>query len=105
MRSFSVSNLWLFLVGVVFLAFPFINDSRSMLILLTQVFIFAVFAMSYDLLLGYTGIVSFGHAMFFGIGAYTTAIFMHRMDQTIAALLLSLVVGAILAGIVSFFVG
>ncbi len=105
MRSFSVSNFWLFLVGVVFLAFPFINDSRSMLILLTQVFIFAVFAMSYDLLLGYTGIVSFGHAMFFGIGAYTTAIFMNRMDQTIAVLLLSLVVGVILAGIVSFFVG
>jgi branched-chain amino acid transport system permease protein len=37
-------------------------------------FIMAVFAMSYDLLFGYCGILSFGHAAFFGAGAYTTAL-------------------------------
>ena len=41
--------------------------------MLAQVFILAVFAMSYDLLMGFTGILSFGHAMFFGMGAYVTA--------------------------------
>jgi branched-chain amino acid transport system permease protein len=40
---------------------------------LIAVFILAIYAMSYDLLIGYTGIVSFGHALFFGAGAYLTA--------------------------------
>ena len=41
--------------------------------LMTEVLIFAIFAMSLDLLLGYTGLPSFGHAAFFGLGAYTVA--------------------------------
>jgi branched-chain amino acid transport system permease protein len=40
------------------------------------VFIMAVYAMSYDLLMGYVGILSFGHAAFFGGGAYATALFL-----------------------------
>jgi branched-chain amino acid transport system permease protein len=42
--------------------------------MLTEIIIFALFAVSYNLLLGYAGLLSFGHAMFFGIGAYMTAI-------------------------------
>jgi branched-chain amino acid transport system permease protein len=42
--------------------------------LIALVLIFAVFALSYDLLFGYTGIFSFGHALFFGVGAYTPAL-------------------------------
>ncbi len=38
-------------------------------------FILAVYAMSYDLLIGYTGILSFGHAAFYGTGAYTMALY------------------------------
>ena len=38
--------------------------------------------MSYDILLGYTGIISFGHAMFFGIGAYSTSIFMKSFEPS-----------------------
>ncbi|MCA1030962.1 branched-chain amino acid ABC transporter permease [Bacillus timonensis] len=93
------------MIGLLLVLFPFMNDSRSMLILFTQVFIFAVFAMSYDILLGYTGIVSFGHAMFFGIGAYTTGIFLKRFEATLLILIVSIVVGAIIAAIVSYFVG
>jgi branched-chain amino acid transport system permease protein len=104
-KTLSLSNIWLTVIGVVLLLFPFVNDSRSMLIILTQIFIFAVFAMSYDLLLGYTGIVSFGHAMFFGIGGYTIAIFMNRFDGSIAFLLLSIVVAIVLSAIVSYIVG
>ena len=40
------------------------------------VFIMAVYAMSYDLLIGYTGILTFGHAAFFGGGAYAMALFL-----------------------------
>jgi len=42
--------------------------------MLIQVFIFAVYALSYDLLMGYSGILSFGHAMFFGSGAYVLGV-------------------------------
>jgi branched-chain amino acid transport system permease protein len=42
--------------------------------LLTHILILAIFAMSLDLLIGYTGLVSFGHAAFFGLGAYALGI-------------------------------
>lgn len=51
-------------------ALPLLIESRATLNLLTYIFIAGIFAMSYNLLLGYTGIVSFGHALFFGSGAY-----------------------------------
>jgi branched-chain amino acid transport system permease protein len=42
--------------------------------LVSEIFIFAIFAMSLDLLLGFTGLMSLGHAAFFGLGAYAVAI-------------------------------
>src|SRR6187200_1785741 len=42
--------------------------------LVTEIYIFAIFAMSLDLLLGFTGLMSLGHAAFFGLGAYAVAI-------------------------------
>ncbi|RVU14241.1 ABC transporter permease subunit [Methylobacterium oryzihabitans] len=41
---------------------------------LTLVLVWAIFGLSWNLLSGYTGLVSFGHAAFFGLGAYTTAL-------------------------------
>lgn len=49
------------------------GTGRFVLGQLIAVFILAIYAMSYDLLMGYTGIISFGHALFFGAGAYLTA--------------------------------
>lgn len=43
--------------------------------LFSEIFIFAIFAMSLDLLVGFTGLLSVGHAAFFGLGAYAVAIF------------------------------
>ncbi len=99
------SKIFLGIVFLLLVIFPFLNDSRSIMILLTQVFIFGVFAMSYDLLLGYTGIVSFGHAMFFGIGAYSTGIFLDRMEPTIFWLVISIMAAIVIAGFVSYIVG
>jgi branched-chain amino acid transport system permease protein len=48
--------------------------------LVTKVMILAIFAMSLDLLVGVTGLVSFGHAAFFGIGAYTLALLSPRYE-------------------------
>lgn len=50
---------------------------------LISFFIMAVLAMSYDILMGYTGILSFGHAAFFGGGAYAMALFLTHIAQPI----------------------
>ena len=72
--------------------------------MLAQVFILAVYALSYDLLLGITGVLSFGHAMFFGGGAYVAGILLKHgrwellpvVGAVIAvALVQSLLVGAL----------
>lgn len=60
----SKTNVFYTLIVGVMIALPFVMDSRTLTILLTQFCIFAILAMSYDILLGYTGIISFGHAMF-----------------------------------------
>jgi branched-chain amino acid transport system permease protein len=68
-----------FLTGALY---PFFGDTGGKLTLLEEVFAFGAFAMAYDILLGYTGIVSFGHAMFFGTGAYAVGIFMNQENAT-----------------------
>ncbi|QGW81693.1 branched-chain amino acid ABC transporter permease [Variovorax paradoxus] len=62
-----------FVVWAVAFALPFLMPSHSLLV--NEIAIVALFAMSLDLILGYTGIVSLGHAAFFGFGAYTAALF------------------------------
>lgn len=98
-------NIIYIIVALLLILFPFVNDSRSIMILFTQVFIFAIFAMSYDLLLGYTGIVSFGHAMFFGIGAYTIGIVMKQLEPTLPYFLLAVVITVVITAILSYIVG
>jgi len=92
-------------IALLLALFPFVTDSNSTLIMMTHIFIMGAFAMSYDILLGYTGIVSFGHAMFFGIGAYSVAICMERFGASGGALLLALLIAAVLAAAVSYLVG
>lgn len=52
-----------------------------------EVFLFAILALSYDLLMGVAGIVSFGHALFFGAGAYTLAILLGKVGAPLWAAL------------------
>lgn len=104
-RSGRLTNYAVLIVGAFLVLLPFVYDSRSLLTLLIKIFIFAIFAMSYDLLLGYTGIVSFGHAMFFGFGAYATGILLKQNESTMGWFLISLVVGIVIAAIVSIIVG
>ena len=67
---------------------PFIFPGTKALNVAAKVIVFIVLAASFDLLLGYTGIVSFAHTMFFGIGAYGVAIATTRLGPTWPALLL-----------------
>jgi len=88
------------LVAIVLaLAFtPFLFPGTKALNVAAKIIVFVVLVASFDLLLGYTGIVSFAHTMFFGIGAYGVAIASTRMGPgwdavavgVVAALLVSL---------------
>ena len=59
---------------VALLALPAVYADAYVLRILTMTCIFAIFAASWDLLAGYTGQVNFGHALFFGAGAYTSGL-------------------------------
>ena len=71
--------------------------------MLTKVIIFAIFAMSLDLILGYTGLLSLGHAAFFGVAGYTAGIFMVHLNVESIWLILPLSVLA--AGIAAVMIG
>jgi branched-chain amino acid transport system permease protein len=87
---------WLFL-----LASPWLFPTHALII--NQIAIVALFAVSLDLVLGYGGIVSLGHAAFFGLGAYTTALFCkHVMPDPHLALLASMAVSGLLGFLASF---
>lgn len=72
------------------------------LVLGSQLFISALFALSLDLVLGYAGIVSLGHAAFFGVGAYTAGLLaVHGWGEPISGLLTAALVAALLGLLVS----
>ena len=78
--------------------------SRYYLLLAFDALLFGAIAMSLDLLMGYTGLVSFGHAAFYGLGAYATAILMERGVQSVWACVgLALLVVGLYALVVSYF--
>ena len=83
-QTWLAARLWWLVVIIVFLALflPFFVRSYT-LSLVIEVLIFAIFAMSLDLLLGYTGLVSFGHAAFLGLGAYLTAYLTSNNDPAL----------------------
>ncbi|WP_284078702.1 branched-chain amino acid ABC transporter permease [Herbaspirillum aquaticum] len=75
------------------------------LVLISQIMIVGLFAVSLDLILGYAGIVSLGHAAFFGLGAYTAGLLaVHGWGEPITGLLLAGMVAAIAGFLVSFLV-
>jgi branched-chain amino acid transport system permease protein len=76
--------------------------ARHQLSILTDLLIFGLFALSLDLIMGYTGMVSFGHAAYFGLGAYGSALVLIHFGQPIPVALLA---GAALAGLVAAPVG
>ena len=75
---------------------------RFWIYIATQALIFAVFAMSLDLLLGYAGLPSLGHAAFYGVGAYACALLALRQVDGLFPLLL---VGGVAAAIVAIPIG
>jgi branched-chain amino acid transport system permease protein len=100
---------WLALVLiaiVVALAFtPFLFPGTKALNVAAKVIVFIVLAGSFDLLLGYTGIVSFAQTMFFGIGAYGIAIAATRLGPTWPALALGTLCALAVSLVLSLVIG
>ena len=82
---------WSLVILVLAACVPWLG-SRFYTFLATDIVILALFAASLNLLLGTTGLVSFGHAAYFGIGAYTCAILMKTHGVAFA---LALVAGTL----------
>lgn len=97
-RGLIAVLFWLLPIGAYFL-FP------NYLLLIVQVMILGLFALSLDLLLGYAGVVSLGHAAYFGLGAYTAGILsVNGWGEPISGLGLAMIVSMVAGWLSSFLV-
>ncbi len=86
---------FIILAGLFLLFLPFITPYKA---LASQMLVFAVFAIGYDIALGYTGLLSFGHAAFFGLGAYGTGLtLIHLSIPAPLAILIGILISLLIA--------
>ncbi len=91
------------LVVLLFIALPFFIDLFYQTFL-TELFVWMLFAISFDLIFGYTGLLSFGQALFFGLGSYAVTICISKFGlNTELSLLLSVVIPVLFAWFVGYF--
>lgn len=103
---FLSAALILIVLGLAFA--PFLTSGARPLNTAATICVYIVLVASYDLLLGYTGIVSFAHTMFYGIGAYGIGLGLARVDEptwmaALAGLAIALVLALLLALVVGLF--
>jgi ABC-type branched-subunit amino acid transport system ATPase component/ABC-type branched-subunit amino acid transport system permease subunit len=79
------------------------SNSRFTIFLATGMLVLALWAISYNLMLGYAGLVSFAHAAYYGIGAYTVAIFYTKTNG--ASLLIGLALAPLVTVVFGFVTG
>ena len=92
---------WEYAIWAAALASPWLLKQHALII--NEVAIVALFAVSLDLILGYTGIVSLGHAAFLGFGAYAAALFAkHVMPDPLVGLLVGTLAALLLGAVASF---
>ena len=91
---------WEIILWLLALASPILLPTHALII--NEIAIVALFAVSLDLILGYTGIVSLGHAAFFGMGAYAAALFAKLvMPDPVLGLLVAIAVTTVLGAVCS----
>lgn len=100
-RSSLYKALGLVALLALAIALPLVLKGNYQLGIAHQVLIFVVLALGYDVLLGFTGLLSFGHIGLFAIGAYTSAIL---VMSTGAPFLLGLLGAAVLTGFIGFLI-
>lgn len=101
MRGSRATVIGWSLVALLALVAPLIANERQLFVLM-NILTLAVFATSYNVLLGYTGLVSFAHAAFYGVGAYAmTLLWYHYGIST----LVGFVIAPLAAAVAAFFLG
>jgi branched-chain amino acid transport system permease protein len=86
---------------VVLWAIPLVAPSPAFMDFVIRLAAMGLFATSLNLLVGYTGLISFGHGMFFGLGAYAFALIMQRTSVSVPeALLLALALNVVVAVVI-----
>ena len=96
----SKPRWWEFVLWALLLCLPALMPTHALLI--SEITIIALFAMSLDLVLGYSGIVSLGHAAFFGMGAYSAALFAkHIHPDPLLGLAVATAASAVLGAVCS----
>ncbi|WP_246388812.1 branched-chain amino acid ABC transporter permease [Microvirga mediterraneensis] len=95
------------LIGILVLlaATPFLFSGSQPVGTAAKICVFIVLVASYDLLLGYSGIVSFAHTMFFGIGGYGIAIALERLGPTWGSAAIGLVSALALSALLAVAIG
>ncbi len=97
------SLIAIFAAAAVFALIP-LSGSTYLTYLFTQILIFILFATSLNLLIGYLGLVSFGHAAYFALGGYGCAILLRTYEMPlIVAMPGAMVMTAVLAAVIGFF--
>jgi branched-chain amino acid transport system permease protein len=84
---------------------PFLFPGTRPLDVAARICVFVLLVASYDLLLGYTGIVSFAHTMFFGIGGYGVAIALSRLETGWSPIALGTAAAVVASLALSFLIG
>jgi len=103
MRGYHLALRILLLLGLAaLLVFP-VAAGKFYLQLFSKIMILAIFAMSLDLLVGFTGLISLGHATFFGLGAYT--LLLMSPEYAAASLWLSLPLALVVAALAALIIG
>jgi len=92
-------------IVVVLALVPFVVPGSKPLGAAAKMLVFVLLVASYDLLLGYTGIVSFAHTMFFGIGAYGVAIASSRVAPSFGAIGLGVAAALAVSLVLSLVIG
>ncbi len=102
-RLFSTSkNKAVAVMVIILLILPLLIQDPYIMNIVILSLLFAVLACSWNLICGYTGIFTFGHQAFFGIGAYVSALLSMKLGLSPW---LGLVVGGIAAGLIGLFIG
>ena len=85
----------------IFAAIPFVFPSRGVTDFIVRLAAFAIFATSLNLLVGYAGMESFGHGLFFGLGCYSFALIMKNFGVSVpVAFVLTLLISVVVAALV-----
>ncbi len=100
-----VLTLTLVVILVALALAPFIFPGQRPLNVAAKICVFIVLVASYDLLLGYTGIVSFAHTMFYGLGAYGVGLMLHGLGATWGSVAVGLGVALTISVVLALVIG